>query len=290
MTAYRPTSGPEPTPGPGATASHGKMAPTHCAEERIYALWDELADFSSAQSSDALKHCMGEICHWIDAQNAFWAGTVRMVNGDLAERDPVGGWRIGAAEVLNPECTTPERMKRAVKVLHTDNPSADALGVLAGAGRFRVHSLGTGLVKDLAAFKQTEYYEFFYAQRNIHDRIWAVFPVNDDTEAIFFFDSYRNGRRFSAAEMDLVGNALRGIKWFHRQQLLSRGLGVSNTPLSSSERRVLPELLSGDTEKVIAERMGLTPATVHQYTTAVYRKFGVRGRTGFMALWLNGRL
>lgn len=259
-------------------------------EDRVYQLWDELADFSPAQSVEALKHCMRTICDWIDAQNSFWAGTVRMVHGEMAEKDPVAGWRIGAAEVLNPECTSPERMKRAVKVLHTSSPSADALGVLAGAGQFRVHSLGTGLVEDLAAFKKTEYYDFFYSQRDIHDRIWVLFPVNADTETVFFFDSYQVGRCFTKNDLYMAGEALRGIKWFHRQQLLSRGLGVSNTPLSASERRVLPELLSGDTEKVIAERMGLTHATVHQYTTAVYRKFGVRGRTEFMALWLNGRL
>lgn len=42
-------------------------------------------------------------------------------------------------------------------------------------------------------------------------------------------------------------------------------------------------LLEGKSEKEIAERLGLSPATVHQYVTALYRHFGVRSRAQLLA-------
>jgi DNA-binding NarL/FixJ family response regulator len=88
--------------------------------------------------------------------------------------------------------------------------------------------------------------------------------------------------------MELVAQALRGIKWFHRQLLLGHGFGASEKPITVAERRIIKGLLSGATEKVIAEEANLTCGTVHQYATRIYRKFGVNGRAEFMALWLGG--
>jgi len=141
----------------------------------------------------------------------------------------------------------------------------------------------------METFRQTEHYDLFYRQPGISDRMWVVFPVNGDAESYFVFDAYDDGRRFSTQELYMAAEALRGIKWFHRLQLLSHGLGICDAPLTQPERRILPELLSGASEKVIAHRLNLTQGTVHQYVTSVYRKFGVRGRAEFMALWLRGR-
>ncbi|MGH7279612.1 MAG: helix-turn-helix domain-containing protein, partial [Candidatus Rokuibacteriota bacterium] len=42
-------------------------------------------------------------------------------------------------------------------------------------------------------------------------------------------------------------------------------------------------LVEGDSEKQIAARLGLSPTTVHQYVTALYRHFGVRSRGKLLA-------
>ena len=254
----------------------------------IYQLWDELADFPPGEIGRALTHCLARICDWIGAQNAFWLAVVRMAGEDMASVDPFRGWRIRCAEVLNPECTSPDRMRKGMDLLRKADSGEESRAMIAEAGQFRVRSLGTGLV-DLESFRKTAHYDFFYRQRNINDRIWVVFPVNADTESYCFFDTYENGRRFKRNELYLAAEALRGLKWFHRQLMLSHGIGIGSAPLSPAERRLLPELLSGHTEKIIAQRLGLTRATVHQYVTALYRKYGVRGRTEFMALWLRGR-
>lgn len=42
-------------------------------------------------------------------------------------------------------------------------------------------------------------------------------------------------------------------------------------------------LLEGKSEKEAAERLGVSPATLHQYVTALYRHFGVRSRPQLLA-------
>jgi DNA-binding CsgD family transcriptional regulator len=258
-------------------------------EDNIYQLWDELSDFGSHGTHDALLHCMQSICAWIGAQNAYWMGAINMMGSTEGTGDCLGGWRIGRMEVLNPECTSPKRMKTGSEVLHTNDPGDTTIAVVSGAGRFRVHSLGTGIV-ELKSFKKTDHYDFFYRQMGITDRIWVAFPINVDAESFFVFDTFDEGRQFNTHELYQAAEILRGIKWFHRQLLLSHGLSVSSAPLTPAERRIVPELLSGAAEKTIAERLKLTKATVHQYATGVYRKFGVRGRAEFMAVWLRGCL
>jgi DNA-binding CsgD family transcriptional regulator len=55
------------------------------------------------------------------------------------------------------------------------------------------------------------------------------------------------------------------------------------------ERRIVSLLLTDRAEKEIAAELGQKPATTHKYITGILRKFGVRGRTGLMALWLGRR-
>src|SRR5262249_45277925 len=69
---------------------------------------------------------------------------------------------------------------------------------------------------------------------------------------------------------------------------LIRGPLVSATEpgiehLSPRLRQTLACLLEGDSEKQVAGRLGLSHATVHQYVTALYRRFGVQGRAQLLA-------
>jgi DNA-binding NarL/FixJ family response regulator len=42
-------------------------------------------------------------------------------------------------------------------------------------------------------------------------------------------------------------------------------------------------LLEGDSEKRVAERLGSSPTTIHQYVSALYRRFGVASRAQLLA-------
>jgi DNA-binding CsgD family transcriptional regulator len=52
-------------------------------------------------------------------------------------------------------------------------------------------------------------------------------------------------------------------------------------------RQVLDCLLEGDSEKQVANRLGLTAQTINQYVKSVYRHFRVNSRAELMARWIR---
>lgn len=80
-------------------------------------------------------------------------------------------------------------------------------------------------------------------------------------------------------------SALRRVGPLERLERLGRQAG--DKPLAPREREILALLLTEATEKQIADQLGLAFSTTHSYITAIFRKFGVRGRAGLMSLWLQ---
>ncbi len=255
--------------------------------EEIFKLWDELSDIGSHETDAALNFCMKHLCEWVGAKNAFWIGTVRMVHDTGEQPDPMHGWRIRGIQYMDQAYLDPVRIRTAMQTGQLD-PGKTNLALAAGSGRFRAYRLQAGQLVDVASFKKTAHYDFYYGKQGISDRLWVLFPVGADVESIFCFDRYGEQGHFGDSDLELVALALRGIKWFHRQLLLNHGLGICVEPLTAAERRVKQGLLSGAAEKDIAQQLTLSPGTVHQYAMRIYRKFGVKGRTEFMALWLSG--
>jgi DNA-binding NarL/FixJ family response regulator len=64
----------------------------------------------------------------------------------------------------------------------------------------------------------------------------------------------------------------RGMTVFGRQE------EAPATPLSDREREVLTLIASGATNREIAERLYLSPHTVKEHASALYRKLGVKNR------------
>ena len=102
------------------------------------------------------------------------------------------------------------------------------------------------------------------------------------------FRTYGHRRDMPAQWFDgPVYQAFRGIKWFHRQIMLTHGPLIAKAPLTPTERKVLALLLTKASEKQIADQLGLAASTTHQHVVALFRKFGVRSRAGLMSLWLK---
>jgi DNA-binding CsgD family transcriptional regulator len=85
-------------------------------------------------------------------------------------------------------------------------------------------------------------------------------------------------------DRDFTERERRLLEFFHAEvaRLIGGPLVSATEPgieqLSPRLRQTLACLLEGDSEKQVAARLGLSPATVHQYVTALYRHFGVQSR------------
>lgn len=255
--------------------------------EEIYGLWDELADMPLADARAAIEHLFQRIAGWIGADDAFWIGITRVKDVMEEGDDVLYGWRLRSAErwIMRPEYDA--KFIRKVLAHMESDPGMSTRKVISEAGRFRSYRLHDGFI-DFEAFRKTPQYQMYFKQGGITDRIWCVFPVNGDAECLFCFDRIRRRSLFTTEHEQLVCEALRGIKWFHRQLLLNHGLLVGNAPLSPAHRRLLPQLLSDKPEKEIAEILGLSRATTHKYVTDIYRSFGVTNRPGLITLWAGG--
>jgi len=255
--------------------------PADAIADRIHALWDELADFGAHETDAALLHAMRVVSELTRAQRAFWLGAVRLAT----DGDPLGGWRMRGIRRFN---SIPEDERvYALSRRRLDGGAADAVtrAQVREAGAFRVR-----LLRDLAppGFFETADYDVLYRARNVHDAVFAAFPVNRDAES--YFGWYRTADEpspFSPSDRDVVAYALRSLKWFHRRVMLQHGLLIAKAPLTPTERRLVSLLLTDRSEKQIAAELSLTPATTHTYITALFRKFGVSGRSGLTALWLG---
>ena len=251
-------------------------------QERIHNLWDELADMDAARFDAVADRLMVGLCELVDAQNAVWIGSVRLSDSFLD--DPVKGWRAPAVRYLYPTQLLEDIAKKQAKELHRGVVDETTVANVAAAGRFRANRL-----RDLVSNEwfDSDSYRRHYLGIGRYDAVFVAFPVNEDAESWFGIFRVIGKPGFTIEERDTLAFALRGIKWFHRQLMLSYGLLIASKPLTPAERRVLQLLLSRASEKDISRSLGLTVNSVHQYVVSVFRKFGVNSRASLMSLWLG---
>lgn len=250
--------------------------------ERTHVLWDELADYDAASGDEAIDHLLASLCALVDAQNANWVGAVRL--SDIVPDDPLKGWRPRVIRFLHPSQPLDDAGREQTRKLAHGTIDITTIRNVALCGRFRANRL-----VDLAGedWFESDYYRRYYRDVGRGDAIWAGCPVNADAEVYFGIFRDRQQPRFSPPDCATVAYALRGIKWFHRRQMLSHGLLVASAPLTQVERSVLQGLLTGQSEKQIAAALGRSYHTTHEYVTVLFRKFDVNNRAALMALWLG---
>jgi hypothetical protein len=228
-------------------------------QERIHALWDDLADMDATRFDAIADRLMVGLCELVNAQNACWIGSVHL--SDAFPEDPVKGWRAIVVRYLYPTQPLDDGAKEQLKNLYRGVADETTVINVAAAGHFRANRL-RDLVSD--EWFDSDYYHCYYQGRGFNDAVFITFPVNADAES--WFGVYRGiGKSdFTAEERDILAYALRGLKWFHRQLMLNHGLLIASAPLTPAERRVLQLLLSRASEKDIGVTLGLTVNSVHQ--------------------------
>ena len=263
---------------PGTAPNLSVLDPA--AQAKIYALWDELVSFDAAKTEDALLHLLDAVARLIDAQNAYWMGTVRISE---TTTDPLCGWRPMALRYLRPLPPDPGFTERRLRAINKGQVDESTIAQARLAGTFRAHRL-----RDIVspAWFSTDFH-LGYLARGIHDSLTVAVPVNAMSEGYYGFLRMRPDETFTEQQCQVAFLAMRGLMWFHRQVLLAHGVGVADKPISPVERKVVALLLTDKTEKAIAAELGVTSATAHTYIRDVLNKLGVKGRAGLTALWLS---
>lgn len=248
----------------------------------IHRIWNQLADFDAANTQESLTCLLEAFCKLVQAQNAYWFGAVRLAKADT--KDPLLGWRPRCLQYLHPAAQMAEAAKKKIDEMDRGIANLPSIRNAELAGTFRARRLAD-LVP--AEWFKTDAYLHGFKGIGQSDVIFVGIPINQDAEC--YFGLIRDGDHpaFTKHECNLAAYILRGLKWFCRQQMLSRGLTVASDPLTATERNVLDGLLTGKTEKQIAAEQGRSYHTTHEYVSTLYRKFGVNNRPALMSLWLG---
>lgn len=93
------------------------------------------------------------------------------------------------------------------------------------------------------------------------------------------------GRPFAARHRMLLQIAHSEQSWIYQGDVLLATRG--GMTVSPRQREVLDHLLAGHSEKQIAEKLGLSPNTVHHHIKALHRHFGVSSRSELLARWVK---
>ncbi|UWN51416.1 hypothetical protein ASALC70_03643 [Alcanivorax sp. ALC70] len=257
------------------------MSVSEAKQAAIHALWDELAELPASQPDTALDCLLNRIADLIDSDHGYWLCSIRLSDD---ANDPLLGWRARSIRFFGELPADQQVYVATVKRLDKGIPDESTRNHVHEAGRFRA----TLLVDHISeAFYEGEHYIHHYLGRGITDRLFVVMPVNQDLESYFVFDRLRGQADFTPEELEVARYALRSLSWLNRQIHLSHGQFMAEAPLTPTERQVLKHLLAGSAEKCIADTLGQSPHTTHEYVKTLFRKFNVRSRAQLTALWLG---
>ena len=120
------------------------------------------------------------------------------------------------------------------------------------------------------------------------DRMIAAHALGEDVELYMLFDRV-DAPDFSADEREFMLHVVSMLRPFAYRLALSLGLMADEgmEALTPREREAMLLLLGPLTEKEMADEMGLTHRSMHQYVVRVYRKLNVASRAELTSLWLH---
>jgi len=256
--------------------------PADPQNQEVYALWDQLADYSVADGDAALTHLLSALRTMLSARNVLWGVLVRLPSPKRA--DPLLGWRPRLVRVLDPIPAVAASVQKQYEKLWSDSVDLSQILSMSGDEPFRVRLLFEALPPE---WFEDEHYRRHYLDVGFADSISVRVALNDDVRIRLFVFRDTQAPRFTAQDAERLGFVMRALKWFHRQQLLSHGLLIANAALTPTERKVLLALLDGHTEKQIAQKLDQSPNTTHFHVKSIYAKFGVSNRSTLTSLWLG---
>src|SRR5262245_14831305 len=176
----------------------------------VYALWDQLAEFSVGNSDAALTHLLSSLRTMLSARNVLWGVLVRLPSPKQA--DPLLGWRPRLVRVLDPIPAVAASVQKQYDTLWSNKVDLSQILSMSGDEPFRVRLLFEALPPE---WFEGEHYRRHYLDVGFADSISVRIALNDDVRVRLFVFRDAQAPRFSAQDGQHLGYAMRALRWFH---------------------------------------------------------------------------
>jgi DNA-binding CsgD family transcriptional regulator len=163
------------------------------------------------------------------------------------------------------------------------------LSAFAGLRHDRLQSRSHDQMIDVDRWRRSESYQRFHRAMDMEPGILSMCPLR--VRGVRSHHTLSARRPVGDCSFSLRDVRLLDCLHHELAPQIGRRLAAAGEPsaseLSPRLRQALDGLLAGSSEKQIAERLGISPATLHEYVTKLYRRFGVSGRHELMARWIR---
>lgn len=155
------------------------------------------------------------------------------------------------------------------------------------------HAGETRVARLTDAVSQEEWDQHWMSQRlrdeGTKERMVGTFTLSDTAESYFTIDRAIDQPSFSSDDAQRFLEAMKFFPQMHYWLFLERGLvAPALRPLSPRQQSVLKHLLGSLTEQEIADELGLSKSTLHNYVMEIYKNYQVSSRYELLGLWLQG--
>ena len=132
--------------------------------------------------------------------------------------------------------------------------------------------------------------EFRKQYTRVDDSIYAYFPMHKPGVVVGLgINRDWSDRPFGEREKNLIELMHDQLAWLYRdfEKENESGNSPGKRPLSPRLQQTLARLVAGDSEKQVANQLGLSIHTIHDYVKALYQRFGVNSRPELLAKCLS---
>jgi len=244
---------------------------------RVLRLSSELRELPYG-SREHKEHALRGLCALVDAQLGLWLELDDVGDGRLLLRDTVDiGWGS-------------ERERRMFLAYLDAQPTSIDPTHAPLARLIRAHSHVTVMRSDVLdgrRWYRSPHVQDYRRAGGVDDFIYAGQRTGTGSN-IRGLSLHRpwGGRPFRPRDLAVVDAFTREALWL-RQPAVPAGVARLAAELSPRLRDVLSGLAKGLSEKQLADRLGISPHTVHDHVKALYRQLGVSSRGELLALALS---
>jgi DNA-binding CsgD family transcriptional regulator len=136
---------------------------------------------------------------------------------------------------------------------------------------------------------RSELAQKYFRPADIGEFLSSVYPLGDRKFSSIFFHRSLGRPAFTPREARIVHLVIGSVEKLHREGTDVPAAGHVNE-LSTRQRQVLIQLMTGDGVKQIASKLSLSVHTVTDHLKQIYRRFKVSGRGELFAQFLAGGL